>query len=77
MYRFVYEKVPKDARGVGDPGAPVTGDSELLTWVLGAEPRTCVRATSDLNGGAVSPGSWLSLLPSGVPSLSVIWSGTH
>lgn len=50
VYRFVYEKVPKDARGVGDPGARVTGGSELLTWVLGVEPRTSVRAASGLNG---------------------------
>lgn len=31
-------KVSKDARGVGNPGAGVTGDSELLTWALGMNP---------------------------------------
>ena len=49
-YIFVHVKVPKDDRGVGNPGAGVTGDSELLTWLLGIEPRTSVRAASDLNG---------------------------
>ena len=42
-------KVLRDDRGVGNPGAGVTGDSELLTWVLGIEPRSSVRAGSDLN----------------------------
>ena len=42
-------KVPKGDRGVGNPGAGVTGDSGLLTWVLGIEPRVSARAGRDLN----------------------------